>query len=517
VGGGAGAGVPAAGQLRFAVLVPLGLYHLVFGGYRYDPHSPFVNRFATLRAPDPTPTLTPKLERLIGLTGLDPLDPERPLVGYRVRAIITERAVWDGVGYTEALVEFRYAGGDARSYRIPVWQYGEYDDGARRTGWRYTGLDRLFADHLPLPDLPPAAADAELRPGVPQLTPIALDLGPALSGGWGSVLVDPLVRAYWAPDGRRFLFHLGDTRAGGALWSASLDGTPPRQIAAHALDAAWSADGQLVYLRCQALCPLGGRFELVVADPASGAERSLGRVTGRTLAVGGTAAYLLDGETLWRVPLDGSAAVSSIPLRAEGAPPALAIAPDAGRVAYGCGGDVCLADPDGTAPLGLGLGYPAPQFPSPSAPARTPGPFPVPTAIPATRRTSSLASLGLAWSPNGARLAIAAGVYPGSDRGPELWLVDRAGRALRRLPIGPDGATGAPTWTPDGRTVILTTFPRGGRRIVAVDTATGRVTDLSQPRWDAFAALAPDGERLLLWNGHGTFWLAPLMRRVDAR
>ncbi len=68
---------------------PLGLYYLVFGGYRYDPRSPFVDRFATLATPDSTPTLTPQLERLLGLTGLDPLDPERPLAGYRVRAIVT--------------------------------------------------------------------------------------------------------------------------------------------------------------------------------------------------------------------------------------------------------------------------------------------------------------------------------------------------------------------------------------------------------------------------------------------
>ncbi len=496
---------------------PLGLYHLVSGGYRYDPHSPLVNRFATLATPDPTPTLTPKLQRLIGLTGLDPLDPERPLVGYRVREIVTGQRPWNNADYAEALVEFRYAGGDARSYGIPVWQYGEYDDGVRRTGWRYTGLDRLFADHLALPDLPLAAADAELRPGMPQLTPIALDLGPALSGGWGSVLDDPRVRARWAPDGRRFLFHVGDTRAGGALWTASLDGAPPRQIAEHALDAAWIADGRLAYLRCQAPCPFGGRFELVVADPANGAERALGRVTGRTLAIVGTAVYLADGEALWRVSLDDGATERLTPLGAETYRSALAITPDAGRVAYGCGGDVCLADPSGADVLHIGLGYPAPWNALSGTSSVTPLPFPAPTAIPTTRLTSSLASLTLAWSPDGTRLAIAAGVYPGGDRGPELWIVDRAGRALRRLPIGPDGTTGEPTWMPDGRTVILTTFPRGGRRIVAVDTETGRVTDLSQPRWDAFAALAPDGERLLLWNGRGNFWLAPLMRRTAAR
>jgi len=49
-------------------------------------------------------------------------------------------------------VEFRYAGGDARTYRVPVWQYGMRHDGSGTSGWRYSGLDRLFAEHLALPD-----------------------------------------------------------------------------------------------------------------------------------------------------------------------------------------------------------------------------------------------------------------------------------------------------------------------------------------------------------------------------
>jgi len=520
---------------------PVGLYYLVFGGYRYDPRSPFVNRFATLATPDPTPTLTPQLERLLGLTGLDPLDPEQPLVGYRVRAIVTRRAIRDGVSHPVALVEFRYAGGGARTYPIPVYQYGDYvDAGTGRTGWRYTGLDRLFAAHLALPDLPPAATDDAFRIDTPRPTGSALDLGPAFAGGWASGFVDPLVRARWSPDGRRFALTRGDTGGGGPLWVASPDGAPPRQVAARALDAAWAADGHLAYLRCPTLCALGATVELVVADPATGAERVAGRAPGRALALAGGVAYLLDGERLWRLPLDGSAGATPLGaafgagLPLGGAPLALALPPDGGRLAYGCGGDVCLADPDGGDPARVALGFPAPPTTAPGAGAAPGGSAlpptvapvlpssPVPTApsataIAAPRRPRPLASLALAWSPDGARLAIATGVYPGGDRGPELWIVDRVGHILRRLSLGPDGATGAPAWTPDGGALVLTTFPRNGRRIVAIDAIRGRVTDLSRPRWDAFAALAPDGERLLLWNGAGHFWLAPLVRRADGR
>lgn len=497
---------------------PRGAYHLLVGGYHYDPHSLFVNRFATLKTPDPTPALVPKLERLLGLTGLDPLDPQQPLIGYRVREIVTGQRLWNNAQYAEAIVEFRYVGEGTRSYRVPVWQYGERYDGSRTVGWRYTGLDVLFTPHEALPDLPLAGADGALQIGAPRLLGPLPEREPQSFGivSWGGS--DPRVGARWAPDGQRFLFRLGDVRLGGPLWTASADGSSPRQVAMLALDATWSADGRLVYLRCQQSCPFGGKFDLVVIDPATGNERTLGRVSGRTLAVAGQSVYLADGEALWRVPLAGGVSERLAPLRTEAdwSSFSLAITSDAERVAYGCEGDVCLADQSGANPVRISLGYPLPAFAAPGTPAKTPSSFPVPTSIPATRRTSPVVSLGLAWSPDGERLAITAGVSPGSDHGPELWIVDRAGAVIHRLPIGPDGATGEPTWASDGRTIVLTTFPRGGRRIVAIDAASGQVTDLSQPRWDTNAVLAPDGERLLLWNGRGNFWLAPLVRRAGA-
>jgi Tol biopolymer transport system component len=134
-----------------------------------------------------------------------------------------------------------------------------------------------------------------------------------------------------------------------------------------------------------------------------------------------------------------------------------------------------------------------------------------PTPSGPTPSQAEFADLRLAWSPRGDRLAAVA-----SDRGaaaePTLWLVDRDGRVERRVTLGPNGLTDAPEWTPDGQWLIVNTFPAGGRRVVAVEVAGGRVVDLSQPRWDAFAALAPDGRNVLLWNGRGGFWLAPLER-----
>jgi Tol biopolymer transport system component len=120
-------------------------------------------------------------------------------------------------------------------------------------------------------------------------------------------------------------------------------------------------------------------------------------------------------------------------------------------------------------------------------------------------RQPAFARLAVAWSPAGDRLAAVASDH-GQGATQSLWVFDRGGTVLLRAAVGPNGLARAPRWTPDGRWLFLTTFPEGGRRIVAVEAATGRVLDLSQPRWDAFASLAPDGRRLLLWNGRGGFW-----------
>jgi hypothetical protein len=39
------------------------------------------------------------------------------------------------------------------------------------------------------------------------------------------------------------------------------------------------------------------------------------------------------------------------------------------------------------------------------------------------------------------------------------------------------------------------------------------VLDLSREHWDAYFALSPDGQNLLLNNGRGGFWLAPVIRQ----
>ena len=69
----------------------------------------------------------------------------------------------------------------------------------------------------------------------------------------------------------------------------------------------------------------------------------------------------------------------------------------------------------------------------------------------------------------------------------------------------------APQWTSDGDRLFVQTSPFGGRRIVTVDAKTGAVLDLSKPRSDAWFDLGPKGERLLLTNGRGGFWVVEVI------
>jgi dipeptidyl aminopeptidase/acylaminoacyl peptidase len=120
----------------------------------------------------------------------------------------------------------------------------------------------------------------------------------------------------------------------------------------------------------------------------------------------------------------------------------------------------------------------------------------------------------ISWAPDGAALAVV-------DRDPNgitpvrLLTFSRAGDVLLDVAIAPGDAVDPPQWTPDGLAILVQTYPQDGRRIIAVHTATGQVLDLSQEHWDAYFALSPDGSQLLLNNGRGDFWLAPITLRQN--
>jgi Tol biopolymer transport system component len=117
----------------------------------------------------------------------------------------------------------------------------------------------------------------------------------------------------------------------------------------------------------------------------------------------------------------------------------------------------------------------------------------------------------ITWDRAGTRLAAVS--LDMNNLGPvSMLIVSRDGTAQQTAFIAPRDATDPPHWTPDGQFVFVQTFPMGGRRILTVNAETGQVLDLSREHWDAYFALSPDGKNLLLNNGRGGFWLAPVMR-----
>ena len=470
---------------------PLGVYYFV-RGYSYDPRQPFVNRFATLGT-SPVPLVAARLEQLIGKTGLDPLDAQSPLVRYELVRVVTQPL--GSLATVEA--QLHYADGSQRSYLIPTQQYGD----SPRV--EVTGIDRVLAEHRALPGLPPADGASPLRLGMPARLP----LGPAAQTIFSDN--DPYAgsmsdNVQWYPGG--FLMQHGDV-----LWRVPTDGSAPEQVATNIATYASSADGRAIALAQHDPNRPWSHYQIVIVDVVRGERRVESVADQAALAARGEWFFFIQGKQLWRVPTAGGAAERLASLPGAGADTdvsPLAVAPAGQRVAYRCGNDLCLADTDGANPARIGLGYSTPE-PALTAQPDSP-PSPMPTSGPLRDSLPYLGTLGLAWNPDGRVLAVASG--PTDDRGhPELRFIAADGQIIRTIPVGPDGMMAAPQWLPGGSWLLLTTYPAGGRRIIAVAPATGTVLDLSQPRWDTFASLMPSGHDLLLWNGRGSFWHVPLL------
>jgi len=476
---------------------PLGAYYLVRGGYRYDPRVPLLNGFATLGT-DPTPLVRARLDRLIGQTGLDPLDSNAPLVSYGLQSVTT--TVGGSMPAVEA--ELHYADGTARRYSISATQFG----------WNprveLTGVDRLLAEHRPITGLIPAQPDTLVQLGAATRLPLDEAARRMFSADeWSSNYTGDNLQ--WSSDGHSFLIARGST-----LWRVPVDGATPRLLANNVAGYAHSDDDRFVAF-VQPILPVAAaqpRYTVTIANLVSGEQRVVAETERAAIATASGAAYFVHGGALWRLPFAGRAAeqLGQLPDAGalfESAAP-LAISADGRRAAYRCDSDLCLADVTGRNLTRIALGYEPPSQPAGAQPNATPGPQP--TAEPVEISPPYLWTMSLAWSPDSQRLAVTSAAT--DERGkPELRMITRGGQIELRRQLGADGPLGDPQWTCDNRFVVLNAYPAGGRRIVAVERATGTAYDLSKPRWDAFASLAPDGRRLLLWNGRGSFWAAPLL------
>jgi Tol biopolymer transport system component len=459
---------------------PIGLYWAWAGDYAYDPRLPFINRFVV--AGDPEAQLRPFLDGLIGQTGLDPLDPVQPLAHYDF-AHVSLPHQYPGVVFVTT--RLTYQNGSQRTYDIPLYQSEDFF-GWYRSGWRNDGLGRLRTEQRELTGTPFVNADSALRLSTPQL----LSLDPAVQqfdatnpANWGPYGSD-WQHLRWSPRVDAFLAARSAAADRRDLWQIDLTGKPPRLVAENVLDYDWSPDGEyIVFTRINHQPNKAQAIAFVVTREGRNPRElaQLGQVVFPGLSKAG--AWYTVQDDLWIAPYDDQppyrvttlTGLASSPLRSAG--PLVRPAPDEVHIAYTCaGGDaVCVYDQATTQLISL------------DAPVSE-----------------------MAWSPDSAQLAvITAGTYGNSIEGDQpvkLILAVKSGEIKRVVSIAPNGWADAPQWTPDARRVFVQTYPYSGRRILTTDISTGETLDLSQPRWDAWFALSPDGRQLLLNNGRGGFW-----------
>lgn len=487
-----------------------------------------------------TAALQRKLDGLVGKTGLDPLDPVQPLTDVRILQI--GRAPTGG---DEARIRFTYADGSSRVYE--TWL-------ANRDlpfgGWRYTGLDRVFAPHQALPGLPVVDASSPLDLGPPvRIDAVDAVNSPSvdLARWFDDALLTP--RSIWSPGGDALLLGLPPRNTVEmSLWLVPLDGGEPRRLADGVIAAQWMPDSQGIALLKWPERPETRIARLALMNRQGAVRWSLDVPLDPVppFATTDRGVLFVKDNALWLMPAASSPDGQPERLRdlpdvrhqleqSQPAPP-IAPAPTGDRLAYVCGVDVCLADLRGGAPRRIALAPLDPAIPldGSTTPVATPTPIrppsntaPIPSGglglkpTPLPLGPSSLMRIRLAWSPDGQRLAVARSsteAFWCNPRlcyryQPRLTIVDPSGQALLDVGIGPDGFVDTPQWMPNGDFLFLPDYPENGRRIVAVDVSSGRIYDLSRPRWDAFFALSPDGTRLLVTNARGGFWLAPVVER----
>ena len=468
---------------------PVGLAWRIAGEYAYDPRLPFKNVFVV--SGDPTGTLRPRLDRLLGQTGLDPLDPARPLARYAFERVSLPR------DKSVALVSTRfiYADGSSRVYEVPLTDPVPGVFGFYLFGWQNDGLARLRTEHLALPGQPFADSSSPIRLGDAARLPLSpqADQLDAVNPNHWLWLSNRLQRLVWSPQADAFLMTEQRPDHTRQLWLVPLDGSPPQPVnrGGSVYEYGWSPDGALVVYTSpgELQASSSARNEstqLVVARRDALNQPVIRRaVTNASLpglnpqgiwyAQDG-ALWLMDYATGNATRVTGLSGLGSVAPSLPTFWP-VAVSPDASRVAFACGNDLCLMNLDGSERR----------------------------VIPATGIRA------IAWDRTGAWLAAVS--LDQNNLGPvRMLVVSRDGRLQQDVAIAPRDATDPPQWTPDSQIVFVQTYPMDGRRIITVNAETGQALDQSREHWDAYFALSPDGKNVLLNNGRGGFWLAPVLR-----
>jgi len=455
---------------------PVGLLWAWRGGHSYDPRLPFADRFVI--AGDPTAELRPYLDALIDQTGLDPLDPDSPLADY---AFVEVYRPDPPRGAVFVSTRMTYGDGRTRTYDIPMkTSIGHFFAG---WPWRRDGLGRLRTEHRALPGTPFA------EPGGPQalVDPVRLPVDATDESSWFDSGCTPPIALVPSPDGTSVLIPRHSRASPGVdVVLAPLAGGFARTIGTAAVDYRWSPDSQNVVVTQQVR---DDRSEVEVQvrrlfTDTPGAQVTL--PSGARPGVTDAGVWYELAGALWMAPYAWRRKdkVLELPSSGDFAPAAAMCrgpddcqpgavvrpAPDGRRVAYSCRGGLCLVDvPDG--------GH---------------------------RQVVALSASEVVWNSDGTML-VAVGRGGAPTEPSFAAIVKRSGELHGRVAVAPNGPVLAPAWTRDGR-LVMTTCPFDGRRIITVDIRNGAVLDLSRPRWDAWAALMPRANGLLLSNGRGNLW-----------
>jgi hypothetical protein len=475
---------------------PAGIVWRVAQRYSYDPRLPFVDRF--LVADDPSDWLSLYLDAFIGKTGLDPLDPEHPLTGYEFLEITVRPE-----SYAIVKTRMTYADGSQLTYDIWLAVSRTGPLGLYQVDWQYDGLQGLRLERSELNGIPFAADEAD--------APLRLD-APALWFETDAATFDEIQSPFemvvssnvapfrlLSPDGNSLLMfrQTGEDRE---FWIVSADGGIQTFGGLGSFGGfTWLPDSTgFLYttfdLPGSSESPISARVMAVSLE--TGEEKQIAELPIPDISgLNEEGLWYIDDGALWLAPFDGGPPLRLSDLSsayiAPDSPwitPAVAPTPGGSAVAYACGSGVCIQDRDGSNRVYVPPGVERPESVS-----------------------------ALVWNAAGSLLAATwrSTAYEAPAPPTVVAVLERDGTPVSETAIlpgaTPGGEIGKPQWVSGKDWLLLQAATQfSGRRIIAVDAERGAAYDLTQPLWDAWGWVTPDGDRVLLYNGRGNFWISDL-------
>jgi Tol biopolymer transport system component/DNA-binding winged helix-turn-helix (wHTH) protein len=108
-----------------------------------------------------------------------------------------------------------------------------------------------------------------------------------------------------------------------------------------------------------------------------------------------------------------------------------------------------------------------------------------------------------ALSPDSSRIA-----FVSSRSGaPEIWVSDRSGESARKLTSFGGPQVGAPSWSPDGRSIVFDARPEGHADLFSISADGGKPEPIARsPANEVVPAFSPDGSEVLFGSDRSGKW-----------